>query len=54
MDEDGGHAYGCEGRDRVGFVLEGFVGEETLEAVGDAVADAEAFLDDGAEVGEGF
>ena len=54
MDEDGGHAYGGHGGDGVGFVLEDFVGEEALEAVGDAVADAEAFLDDGAEVGEGF
>ena len=40
--------------DGVLVVLEGGVGEETLEAVGDAVADAEAFLDGGAEVGEGF
>lgn len=54
MDEDGGHADGGEGGDGVFVVLEGFIGEETLEAVGDAVADAEAFLDDGAEVGEGF
>ena len=54
MDEDGGHAYGGHGGDGVFFVLEDFVGEEALEAVGDAVADAEAFLDDGAEVGEGF
>ena len=54
MNEDGGHAYGGEGGDGVFFVLEGFVGEETLETVAGAVADAEAFLDDGAEVGEGF
>ena len=54
VDEDGGHAYGGHGGDGVGFVAEGFVGEETLEAVRDAVADAETFLDDGAEVGESF
>ena len=54
MDEDGGHAYGGHGGDGVVIVLEDFVGEEALEAGRDAVADAETFLDDGAEVGERF
>ena len=52
--EDGGHAYGGHSGDGVGVVLEDFVGEEALEAGRDAVADAETFLDDGAEVGERF
>ena len=54
MDEDGGHAYGGHGGDGVVIVLEDFVGEEALEAGRDAVADAETFLYDGAEVGERF
>ncbi len=54
VDEDGCHAYGCHGGDGVGLVLENCVGEEALEAVRDAVPDAETFLDDGAEVGESF
>ena len=54
MQQTAGPATGGEGGDGVFVAEEGFVGEETLEAVGDAVADAEAFLDDGAEVGERF
>ena len=54
MDEDGCHAYGCHGGDGVVLVLEDCVGEEALEAVRDAVPDAETFLDDGAEVRESF
>ena len=54
MDEDGCHAYGCHGWDGVVLVLEDCVREEALEAVRDAVPDAETFLDDGAEVGQSF
>ena len=39
MDEDGGHGDGGEGGDGVFAVNEGVVGEETLQAVRDAVAD---------------
>ncbi len=54
MDKDGCHAYRRHGGNGVGLVLEDCIGEEALEAVRDAVPDAETFLDDGAEVGEIF
>ena len=54
VDEDRGHADGGHWRDAVLLVLGHVIGEETLEALGDAVADAETFGDDGGEVGELF
>lgn len=54
MHEDRGHGDGGHSRDSVVVVLEDGVGEEALHAVGDAVADAEAFGDAGGEVGELF
>lgn len=54
MHEDRGHGDGGHGWDGVVVVLEDGVGEEALHAVGDAVADAEAFGDAGGEVGELF
>ena len=52
MDQDRRHADGGEGRDAVFVVLEDAVREATLEAVGDAVANTQTFVDDGGEVGE--
>lgn len=54
VDEDGGHGDGGHGWDGDVTVAEDGVGEKALHAVGDAVADAEAFGDDGAEVRELF
>ena len=54
MNKDRCHAYGRHGGDGVGLVLEDCVGEEALEAVRDAVPNAETFLDDSTEIGECF
>ena len=54
VDVQGGHAHRGLFRDVVVAVLQLDVREDTLRAVGDSVADAQAFVDDGGEVGELF
>ena len=54
MAEHSGHAHGCHFRDDGVVVAELEVWEDALHAVSDAVADTEAFGDDGGEVGELF
>ena len=54
MDVHGGHADGGSGREDVVVVADGLVGADALEAVSDAVADAEGFEVDGCEVRKFF
>ncbi len=52
MEVADGHADGGSGGESVGFVEDGGGGVDAGEAAGDAGTDAEAFGDDGGEVGE--